>query len=199
MEDVLIHPSDVKERIIRATVSLIENSDGFVENITLRAIAQEADVAVGLINYHFGTKQNLIEICVQRIISHVMETFSQSDTSKDGNASGKNKKSDIASFTGSVFTFLIHHPQIAKISILSDLAHPNAQSNSSVSHRAIFKAMSNEEPEEIRKMKAFLLLSTIQSAFLNRQISSELLGMDLNVKEDYCRFFRLITEILGVT
>ena len=114
MEDVLVHPSDVKERIIRATVSLIENSDGFVENITLRAIAQEADIAVGLINYHFGTKQNLIEICVQRS-SHVMETFPIRH-SKDGNASeNKNRTSH---FTGSVFTFLIHHPQIAKISIL---------------------------------------------------------------------------------
>ena len=48
--------SDVKEKIINQTISLIENSDGLVESITIRYIAQKADVAVGLINYHFGSR-----------------------------------------------------------------------------------------------------------------------------------------------
>ena len=68
MEKNVQDHSDIKEKIIDATVSLIESSDGLIENITMRAIAQKADVAVGLINYHFTSKKNLIEICVQRII-----------------------------------------------------------------------------------------------------------------------------------
>ncbi len=75
MEDNKQTNQDLKEQIINATIALIENSDGLIENITIRAIAQKANVAVGLINYHFESKKNLIEVCVQRIISHVMATF----------------------------------------------------------------------------------------------------------------------------
>ena len=76
MHDRIQDHSDIKEKIINTTISLIQHSDGLVENITVRDIAQKANVAVGLINYHFDSKKNLIEMCVQRIISHVMKTFS---------------------------------------------------------------------------------------------------------------------------
>ncbi|MGI6462320.1 MAG: TetR/AcrR family transcriptional regulator [Candidatus Scatomorpha sp.] len=198
MENNMQSHSDIKEKIISATIALINRSDGLVENITVREIAQKADVAIGLINYHFGSKKNLIEICVQRIISHVMETFSETADSADKEDAADNNKSDMASFTASVFTFLKNNPEISKISMLSDLSRPNIKSNSSVSCRAIFKAIPDTETEDIRKIKAFMLLSAIQSAFLNRQIGSELLGFNLNCESDYKRFFRLVTEILNI-
>ena len=192
------HSDNIKEKIISATIALINCSDGLVENITVREIAQKADIAVGLINYHFGSKKNLIEICVQRIISHIMENFSKTADSADKESKADKNKVDIASFTASVFTFLINNPEISKISMLSDLSQPSAESNSSVSYKAVFKAISDNESENIRKIKAFMLLSTIQSAFLNRQIGSELLGFNLNCESDYKRFFRLVTEILNI-
>lgn len=198
MENNTQNNLDIKEKIISATIALINRSDGLVENITVREIAQKADVAVGLINYHFGSKKNLVEICVQRIISHVMETFSETADSADKEDAADNNKSDMASFTASVFTFLKNNPEISKISMLSDLSRPNIKSNSSVSCRAIFKAIPDTETEDIRKIKAFMLLSAIQSAFLNRQIGSELLGFNLNCESDYKRFFRLVTEILNI-
>lgn len=198
MENNMQNNLDIKEKIISATIALINRSDGLVENITVREIANKADVAVGLINYHFGSKKNLIEICVQRIISHIMENFSKTADSADKESKADKNKVDIASFTASVFTFLINNPEISKISMLSDLSQPSAENNSSVSCKAVFKAISDNESENIRKIKAFMLLSTIQSAFLNRQIGSELLGFNLNCESDYKRFFRLVTEILNI-
>ncbi|MGI6506902.1 MAG: TetR/AcrR family transcriptional regulator [Saccharofermentanales bacterium] len=198
MEKNVQDHSDIKEKIIDATVSLIESSDGLIENITMRAIAQKADVAVGLINYHFTSKKNLIEICVQRIISHVMSTFPGTGYTANGEIVDENRDGDMASFTSSVFTFLNDHPEISKISMLSDLSHPDIKSNSSVSYRAILKAIPDTESEDIRKVKAFMLLSTIQSAFLNREIGDELLGHNLNDNDKYKRFFRIVTEILNI-
>ncbi|MGI6091069.1 MAG: TetR/AcrR family transcriptional regulator [Saccharofermentanales bacterium] len=198
MNNCVQNHTDIKEKIINTTISLIESSDGLIENITMRAIAQKADVAVGLINYHFVSKKNLIEICVQRIISHVMRTFSGADDASDGQGRGDKNSVDMASFTASVFTFLINHPEISKISMLGDLAQPSTESNSSVSYKAILKAVPDTEPENIRKIKAFMLLSTIQSAFLNRETSAELLGFNLNDEDDYDRFFRLVTEVLNI-
>ena len=68
MKDSVQNQSNIKEKIINTTISLIERSDGLVENITVRDIAQKSDVAIGLINYHLGSKENLDKICVQRMI-----------------------------------------------------------------------------------------------------------------------------------
>lgn len=199
MKNNLQNHSNIKENIINTTISLIERSDGLLENITVREIARESGVAVGLVNYHFGSKKNLIEVCVQRIISHVMKTFSGTDSSANKEESAYKSDIDIASFTASVFTFLKNNPEIAKMSILSDLSQVNTESNSSVSYRAILKAIPDREPETIRKIKAFMFLSTIQSAFLNRLISNELLDFDLNNEDDYRNFFRLVTKILDIS
>lgn len=191
---------DIKEKIINATIPLIQQSEGLVENITVRDIAQKADIAVGLINYHFGSKNNLIEVCVQRIISHVMEIFPAKERSADSQETvDKKGNDDNATFIARVFRFLLDHPEISKISMLGDLSQPNAKSNSAVSYRAILKAISDKDPEKIRKIKAFMLLATIQSAFLNRQISAELLGINLNDESNFRDFFCLATEILNIT
>lgn len=198
MEKHKQNQSHIKEKIIDATISLIESSDGLIENITMRAIAQKADVAVGLINYHFTSKKNLIELCVQRIISHVMRTF-PTGYAMGEESEGDKSGGDMASFTTSVFAFLINHPEISKISMLSDLSHPDIKSNSSASYRAILKALPETESENIRKVKAFMLLSTIQSAFLNRETSEALLGFNLNDKDDYSALFRFVTGILNIS
>jgi AcrR family transcriptional regulator len=198
MEKHKQNQSHIKEKIINATISLIESSDGLIENITMRAIAQKADVAVGLINYHFTSKKNLIELCVQRIISHVMRTF-PTGYAMGEESEGDKSGGDMASFTTSVFAFLINHPEISKISMLSDLSHPDIKSNSSASYRAILKALPETESENIRKVKAFMLLSTIQSAFLNRETSEALLGFNLNDKDDYSALFRFVTGILNIS
>jgi AcrR family transcriptional regulator len=202
MEDNTQKQQDIKEHIINTTISLIENSDGLIENITIRAIAQKANVAVGLINYHFESKKNLIEVCVQRIISHVMATFPKNAEVEGVSAPDDEPESEMASFTARVFDFLLNHPEIAKISILADLTEPNIASNSSVSYRAILKGLPETEDkksERIRRIKAFMLLSAIHAAFLNRQIGAELLHMNLNNEDDYTDFLRLVTKILNIT
>ncbi|NMA06259.1 MAG: TetR/AcrR family transcriptional regulator [Ruminococcaceae bacterium] len=190
--------TDIKEKIIESTITLIKGSDGLVENITMRDIAHEAGVAVGLINYHFESKKNLIEICVQRMISHVMKTFSKAYSSSDKKDGAEGNNEDMASFTTRVFSFLINNPEICKISMLADLSQPSIESNSSVSYRAILRAISEKESGNTGRIKAFMLLSTIQSAFLNRGVGSELFGINLSLEEEYYQFFRVVTDILNI-
>ncbi len=151
MEDNKQTNQDLKEQIINATIALIENSDGLIENITIRAIAQKANVAVGLINYHFESKKNLIEVCVQRIISHVMATFPKNAEVESAPTPDDEPESEMPSFTARVFDFLLNHPEIARISILADLSEPNIASNSSVSYRAILKGLPETEDKKSEK------------------------------------------------
>ena len=66
---------NVKNRIIEVTTELIEQYDGDVKSITARMIAEKAGIGLGLINYHFGSKEKLITECVQRIIGKVVQEF----------------------------------------------------------------------------------------------------------------------------
>ncbi len=186
--------SEIRELIITNTIKLIKESDGLIENITIRKIAENSNVAVGLINYHFKSKNRLIEICIERIISKVMKDFPNLDDSNIYHTDN----SDITSFTINVFKFLVNNPEIAKISMLSDFTSPHINSNSSVSYRAIYKGLDCEKDTYKRKVKAFIFLATIQLAFLNRNITKDLLSTNLTKESDYQTFFKTVSSILNI-
>lgn len=58
---------NVKEVIIDVTTELIRENNGNVTKITSRKIAERAEVGLGLINYHFGSKENLITIVFREL------------------------------------------------------------------------------------------------------------------------------------
>ena len=62
-----------KELILKATLNLIKKQ-GF-EGVTMRKIASEAKVNVGLVNYHFGSKDKLINAVIQILVDSLKETF----------------------------------------------------------------------------------------------------------------------------
>ena len=51
----------VDKAIIQATIALINENGECIDDITVREICKKADVGLGLINYHFGSKENLIK------------------------------------------------------------------------------------------------------------------------------------------
>ncbi|MFB6468576.1 TetR/AcrR family transcriptional regulator [Cytobacillus sp. Hz8] len=62
-----------KELILNTTLELIQQ-EGF-EGVTIRKIAAMANVNVALINYHFGSKDRLINAAIQVLVSSFKETF----------------------------------------------------------------------------------------------------------------------------
>ncbi|NLV73683.1 MAG: TetR/AcrR family transcriptional regulator [Chloroflexi bacterium] len=180
---------DVKESIIDATTELIRESNGNLNQVTIRNIALRADVSIGLINYHFMSKQQLIEVCVERIIRQVIRSFKFNQ--------GINEPKDrLLSGAISVFAFLEENPEIAKVSILSDLSSPQTNTNSVTSYKGILNALPDSFSEEKKKVVAFMLLSTIQSAFLNRTIANDLLDFDLYSDEGVYTFFKYAIDLL---
>ena len=173
--------SRVKENIIRATTELIEQSSGRIHEITSRKIAQQAGVGLGLINYHFGSKENLITICVQRIINNVVMCFSQKkDTADRSNLSDEERLADWAK---QVFDFLFENHAISSISILGDMQNYHIESNSVYTQKGFLKAIQDQEmPEGDKRLLVFMLTGAMQIAFLSGNTAKELLGYDLTIK-----------------
>ena len=74
---------DNKETIIQTTIALIEEKGEDLDKITVREISKKAGVGLGLVNYHFGNKNKLIELYVERIINRIVEQFQSIQEKKD--------------------------------------------------------------------------------------------------------------------
>lgn len=177
----------VKEVIIDATTKLIEQSDGDMDSITARAIADKSEVALGLINYHFGSKENLIAICVQRIINKVLMNFAPEkvDYSKDD---GLTDKERLTAFAQQTYDFLFENYAMIKISILSDFKDYQPRSNSVYTQLGFRFALRGDIPDVQKQVIAFSLTSIMQAAFLTGENSRQLTGYDLTEKPERDRF-----------
>jgi len=168
---------DVKEKIINITTELITNGNGNIDEITTRKIAEEANIGIGLINYHFQTKDNLVEICVQRIIGKVISDF-KPDVGKDHNSIDRLKY-----VTKLVADFLMNNQAVARISILGDISNPTLEDNTNNTMKGFnFSLAESGIADNERIVLMFILTSVLQSAFLRKNISSELFGYDFNDK-----------------
>lgn len=60
--------SETKARLIKSVIALLDDEFD-VEDLTIRQIAYETHISTGLINYHFGSKWNLIVAAISSIIN----------------------------------------------------------------------------------------------------------------------------------
>lgn len=187
-----------KELLIEATINLINEYNGDMSKVTIREIATRSGVAVGLMNYLFGNKDNLITICVQKIILNVVTTFTPNlniDSSLDNNSKAKYKLSATAK---QVFEFLFNNKSIARISILNDYKDYSDNSNSCNAIKGFTRVLGDLEVDELKKERiAFYLTSTMQVAFIRSLSNSNYLGYDFTNKESRDRFIDdLIDKLL---
>ena len=180
---------NVKNRIIEVTTELIEQHNGSVKDITSRMIATKADVGLGLINYHFGSKENLITECVQRIIKKVVTGFQmtkQYETDKER----------LTACAVYVFDFLFEHSAIARVSILGDLQNYTKNCNSVLTQRGFSQSLKNGISNKDKSMFIFILTAAMQTAFLGGETINQLLGYDFTKTEDRAAYISKLIDIL---
>lgn len=181
--------ADLKERIIEAATALIQEKNGEAEAITTRAIAERAGVGVGLINYHFQTKEKLIAICVERIIGQVILHITPTDA---GSSSGKER---IAGIADEVLKFLLENPAISRISILGDFSNPSLDDNTARSQKGLRNEMGEAETGDFALL-SFVLVSAIQVAFLNRAIGEVRFGYRIELEDERREFVHRLVDLL---
>ena len=96
---------EAKELIIQASIELIEASEGNIRNITARSIADKSGVSLGLINYHFGSKDKLIAICCNRIINKTLMSMSPENIDYT-KGDGLTDKERLISYAKQTFEFI---------------------------------------------------------------------------------------------
>ncbi len=167
---------DTKEKIIDATIQLIrEEMD--VNKITVRGIAGKAGLTKSVINYHFNSKDSLIDLAVQSYIGSVINQGDRKLEKLDLNPEDR-LRMRFKQAAG----FLASNPGVSRVSILGDLKNANENDNSSQSMHSIFaqlKDIYGDQKDEVDlKIKAQQLLASLQEVFLRADIFKKYTGID---------------------
>lgn len=180
---------NVKNHIIEITTELIEQYNGNVKDITSRMIAAKADIGLGLINYHFGSKEKLITECVQHIIGQVVAGFHVEQ-------GFKTDKERLAAWATYVFNFLFENSAISRVSILGDLQNYTENCNSVLTQRGFLLSLKNGISNEDKSMFVFILTAAMQTAFLGSETVKQLLGYDFTKTDDRAAYVGKLVDIL---
>ena len=182
---------ETKESILRETIQLIRENNGDLSKVTARLIAERAGVSLGLINYHFGNKDNLILECTQLIIHDVISSFHPDLGEKQ--LSGKER---LLLTAFEVFETLFANPALSRVSILGDMNHPTTDSNTVLTVKGFLHVCGDAFPKDKARQLAFTLVCAMQEAFLYADCAKEYLGYDFSKQSERKRFIEEQVEIL---
>lgn len=189
---------DHKESIIQAAIQLIEEKGEHLEDVTVREICKKAGVGLGLVNYHFGNKDQLIEQCIERMINETVEHFQNIREKTDGFTPFE-KLEYLGNMT---LDFLFEHHAISRISVLTDMQNPKENDNTTRTYTAYLPLVAACRPdlnEEEVGRKTLYLITVMQQIFLRYEIISQILRIDLRQKENRQHFHRqVLHDILKV-
>lgn len=184
--------TEVKERIMATTIALIEECDS-IENVTIRDIAAKTGVGVGLINYHFQTKDNLINQCVQKIIGNIINKF---EVMSQGVSLEPIEK--LRFLIKATCTFLATNQGVSRVSILSDLVAGTTSDNTSQTINAYLPVVrsifEDTKTDTEIYISTHILISTLQSAFLRREVLLQSVAVDFYDKEQRDQFIDKVIE-----
>ncbi|MGC6768270.1 TetR/AcrR family transcriptional regulator [Enterococcus sp. LJL51] len=176
---------DVIERIISSAIALIQESDGNIKTVTTRMIAERANVAVGAINYYFKTKNQLIEIGLQRLAEKQREKFTFANLPVGD--------FDSIVLWGQEFAdSLFENPAVSEIAILENMKNPQEMDATAENIKQLAAVVSENGKMD---SSVFIIITVLQTAFLRRHQSRLELGCDFMVKEQRDRFVEKMAAI----
>lgn len=189
---------DNKETIIQATIEMINEKGDCLNEITVREICKKSDVGLGLVNYHFGNKEKLIEVCVERIVNGIVEQFQNMQEETQGFTPFEK----LEYLGNTTLNYLFEHEAVSRVSILTDMQTPREKDNTNRTYAAYLPLISACRPdwsEETVQRKTFCLITVMQQIFLRHKVISSILGVDLNSEQDRKEFHaQILHDILGV-
>lgn len=175
-----------REKLIEATTELIRQY-GNIEDVTIRDITARAGVGVGLVNYHFQTKENLVNQCIQRIISQVISQFDPLYKSLEMEPMNK-----LRFLVKENFNFLINNPGLSRASIttdmLSDNTHDNTMQTTNAYRPVLQEVCGDRATEQEIGILLHVLISSIQVAFLRKSVLKETMRIDFMDKKQRDEF-----------
>ncbi|MBV1758860.1 MAG: TetR/AcrR family transcriptional regulator [Dethiosulfatibacter sp.] len=165
--------TDARNNIINAVVEII--SEGFdVDKITVRQVAERANIGIGLINYHFNSKNKLLSIAVAEYMAKIAADFVT-----PGNYSGSNPVEKIKAMLKKLFGIAEQHEALIKFTITQNLL--DGEMKTPLFLIPVLKEFFGDQKDEIHlRIIALQILLPIQIASINPAEFHLYSGIDLH-------------------
>lgn len=151
---------ETKERLLSAAVELLEEKKD-PGKITSRGIAERAGVSLGSINYHFQSKDNLLNEAVGRLTFEIAESWLRPVEGYEDDPVGALKM-----LLKETSRAMVSHAHLAKLTVANILKQGNIDVPLVILPllRAIYK---DQKDEQELRLIAFQLVIPMQVAFMH--------------------------------
>lgn len=184
---------DIKNLIIDTTITLIQKTNGNPEHVTNRDICKEAGIAISQINYHFQTKEQLLNQCVQKMVAHMISGF-KNYLHQTTNLSSIEKLENILNM---IFTYLYENENLAFISIITDHKSPSSNDNTAQTlevWKPLIYDICVEKNISDPDLRCILLIQSLQGIYLRTDLINKELQIDLRDSIERSSFLHKILE-----
>lgn len=178
-----------KERILAAAIEFLKREED-PDRITVRQIAEQAGVAVGAINYHFQSKENLLNLAVGRIMDEVVAPWYQ--TSLHSDVDPVIRLRQLLKESGRI---AFRYRNLMVMSVTYELMKGNL--DVPVLILPLVREIFGHQKSELElRLLAFQLIVTTQVAFLRADTFRRYAGVDLSVESERETVVNLLVDHL---
>lgn len=178
-----------KEKIIDATIQCMKK--GNIEDISIRKIADVAQIGKSTIGYYFPNKEILLSTCADKIISDLLHGFNKEDLL------GKSIEEELMICLTGTMDYLFNNEEISILSIIFDINNPKMNDNTMKMVNAFSYVISNGNVNDQSQIKAFYLASHLQEIFIRRKDFNKICGIDIYNKDIRDKYLeKLIKNVL---
>jgi TetR/AcrR family transcriptional regulator, regulator of cefoperazone and chloramphenicol sensitivity len=184
-----------KNRILEATLNII-SEEGF-QYVTIRKIAEKADVNVAAVNYHFGTKDNVINEALEYLMQQVKKIFRHLEKSIPA------PEERLKLFINDYSKSLEKYPDQIKNLIYQSIYDKTSGRNTYQEYlkdegiyliKKTLHELTPEDDDTILSLKAVQIISCLSFPVLLGKRGKEMFNIDITVHDIRAKY---ITQILG--
>lgn len=166
---------NAKDKIIKATIEIL-NEVGEPDKITIRQIAERANVGVGLINYHFQTKEKLLYTAVSDTMSEMAVQLQMLNADENEDPVQK-----LTTMLIELTDFAARHSKMSLILAAYDLEQGNMETPLYL--MPILRKIYGNRKEEIEmRIIALEIITTLQVICTRSEVFKLYSGIDINIK-----------------
>lgn len=180
---------DTRQSIIDAAKELI-NETAEVEKITIRQIAARAGVGIGLINYHFKSKDNLLSIAIGHNMQKTILSFT-----KDSAYSELDPVAKLKALLKELYSLTGDNEKLIRYMLTFDIMQGNMQTPLSLV--PLLKEIYSEQKSEMQlRILALQIIYPLQVTGLNMAEFHMYSEIDLHDIEQRNRFIDMLVDNL---
>ncbi len=180
-----------QQLIVDTAKALLEETED-IDKITVRQIAQCANVGIGLINYHFKSKDNLLGIAIGDTMAKIISDFSKSDSYADLAPIDKLK-----TMLKELYALSDKKEKLMRFVLSSDIMNGNMQMPLHLI--PLLKQIFGDKKDDMElRILALQILYPIQVTGLNRDAFYMYSGIDVSDQgQRSCFIEKLINNFMG--